>query len=70
MASTCMTISDTIGSVEGSIAWLRDWSSSAFLASLLSILTNITGGKKNCKEANEEIFSFVTKVTEMHKHLH
>lgn len=61
MASTCATTSDTVGSVEGSVAWLRDWSSSAFLTSLLSTLASITGGKSNCKEGSDDIFSFITK---------
>lgn len=59
MASTCITINDTVGSVEGSVAWLRDWSSNAFLNNLLSMLANITGEKKNC---SENIFSFITEV--------
>ena len=63
MASTCATTSDTVGCVEGSVAWLRDWSSSAFLTSLLSTLASITGGKSNCKEGSDDIFSFITEVT-------
>ena len=62
VASTCLTIGDTIGSVEGSVAWLRDWSSSAFLASMLSVLANIIAGRENCKETDDNIFSFITKV--------
>ena len=62
MASTCLTISDTIGSVEGSVAWLRDWSSSSFLVNMLSMLANIIAGRENCKEMSDNIFSFITKV--------
>ena len=62
MSSTCVTIGDTVGSVEGSVAWLRDWSSTTFLASLLSTLANITGGRRNCKDINENIFSFIMTV--------
>ena len=62
MASTCLTLSDTVGSVEGSVAWLRDWSSSTFLAGILSMLANITAGKENCKEIDDDIFAFITKV--------
>jgi len=62
MALTCRTINDTIGSVEGSVAWLRDWSSNAFLDSLLSMLANIIGGKKNCKKISDDILSFIIEV--------
>ena len=63
MSSTCTTISDTVGSVEGSVAWLRDWSSSVFLASLLSTIASVTGGRNDCKETGDNIFSFITNVT-------
>ena len=62
MTSTCLTISDTAGSVEGSVAWLRDWSSSAFLTNILSLLANIIARRENCKETGDNIFSFITKV--------
>lgn len=68
MSSTCTTISDTIGSVEGSVAWLRDWSSSVFLSSMLSILASITGGKNDCKETSDNIFSFITNVITIKAH--
>lgn len=62
MASTCLTIGDTTGSVEGSVAWLRDWSSSALLANILSMLANIVAERQNCKETGDNIFSFIIKV--------
>ncbi|XP_065912332.1 focadhesin-like isoform X2 [Dysidea avara] len=60
LAMTCCTMTDTFGSVEGSLAWLRDWSDHAFLTSLLSMLVRITGEGKPPKDSSgEDIFSFI-----------
>lgn len=60
---TCCTMTDTSGSVEGSLAWLRDWSDHAFLTSILSMLVRITGEGKSLKDSSEEdIFSFINDV--------
>lgn len=64
LAVTCCTLADTSGTVEGSLAWLRDWSDCAFLTSLLTILVRITGEEKSPKDSSEEdIFSFVNDVS-------